>query len=123
LGLLGDAGVQHLDGDAAVDARVLTFVDRAHAALTDEAHDAVLAVDDVARAQHQAMTLKANPRPIACSGAQTPARLRTLNGRKYGRFRWQGVLRSSPVKAWYRAEPWRIRSEEAGRSERFDRSR
>ena len=44
----GDRGVQHLDRDAAVDARVLALVDGAHAALADQADDAVLPVDDVA---------------------------------------------------------------------------
>ena len=40
--------VQHLDRDAAADADVLALVDRAHAALAEQADDAVLALDDLA---------------------------------------------------------------------------
>ena len=42
------AGVQDLDGDAALDADVLALVDGAHATLAEQADDAVLALDDLA---------------------------------------------------------------------------
>src|SRR5690606_34224254 len=46
--LLRHGCVQHLDGDASLDAGVLTLVDGPHPALSHEANDAVLAVDDLA---------------------------------------------------------------------------
>ena len=46
-GVGGETGVQRLEGDAPVDADALGFVDGAHPALADEAHDAVLAAVDL----------------------------------------------------------------------------
>jgi hypothetical protein len=57
----GDAGVEHLDRNLAMDASVLALVHRAHPAFPDQADDAVLAVNDVAGAEH-VLRLLAVPR-------------------------------------------------------------
>jgi hypothetical protein len=48
VGAFGDGWQQHLDGDAAMDARVLALVYRSHRAAAELADDAVLAVEDLA---------------------------------------------------------------------------
>src|SRR5262249_53511738 len=42
-GVVQDVERERLDRDAAVDERIVRFVDAAHAACADEAHDAILA--------------------------------------------------------------------------------
>src|SRR6185295_6496643 len=50
----GDGRVQHLDGDAPVDGRVVRLVDAAHPALAEHAKDPVLLIDRVSLAEdHQ----------------------------------------------------------------------
>ncbi len=48
VGLRRDAEVEHLDRHLAADADVLALVDGAHPSSPEQAHDAVLAVDDLA---------------------------------------------------------------------------
>src|SRR5690606_17470602 len=56
-----DLGVQHLDGHAAVDPRVLAFVHGAHPSFAEETDDPVLLVDDVVRSQRHEETLVRMP--------------------------------------------------------------
>ena len=44
--------VQHLDRDTPLDEGIFAFVDRAHPALANQAHDAVLALDDLSGLEH-----------------------------------------------------------------------
>ncbi len=48
LGLARHVAVEHLDGDAPVDAEVLAFVNGAHPAAAEQPREAVFAVDDLA---------------------------------------------------------------------------
>src|SRR5690606_15493994 len=50
-----DAGVEHFDGHAPVNTRVLALVDRTHATFAEQANDAVFSVDQVSSVELHAV--------------------------------------------------------------------
>src|SRR5690606_25212381 len=71
--LLLDAGQERLDRDAAIDQLVVALVHGAHAALPEEADDAVLPVEELVRFQeHGARGGAGRPGRVRCASGDRP---------------------------------------------------